>query len=137
MDVRQTVPIPVIVSNHVPELPALVSQLGLANHVDAVLTSAEHGYEKPHPGAFRIALRAAGAPTSVWMVGDNPIADIAGAAQVGVPGVLTRTPDFDDVLIKRLESSYGASRFPDWQRLCDRRARTALEAVEVILSESP
>lgn len=40
----------VIVSNQVPELPALVSQLGLANHVDAVLTSAEHGYEKPHPG---------------------------------------------------------------------------------------
>jgi putative hydrolase of the HAD superfamily len=37
----------VIVSNHVPELPDLVFKLGLADHVHAVLNSAEHGHEKP------------------------------------------------------------------------------------------
>ncbi|HET9116938.1 MAG TPA: HAD family hydrolase [Pseudonocardiaceae bacterium] len=125
----------VILSNHVPELPALVEQLGLADHVEVVISSAAHGYEKPHPEAFRIALEAAEAPTSVWMVGDNPIADIAGAAQLGIPGILARVPDLDPAIVQRLESSYGAARFPDWQQLCDRRAETALKAVELILSD--
>ena len=125
----------VIISNHVPELPRLVADLGLGEHVHAVLTSAAHGYEKPHPVAFRLALEAAEAPTAVWMIGDNPIADIAGAAQLGIPGILTRAPDLDPPLVHRLESSYGASHFPDWQKHCDRRASTALEAVEFILTE--
>jgi len=125
----------VVLSNHVPELPELIRHLGLDEHVHAVVTSAAHGHEKPHPGAFRIALETAGAPEVAWMVGDNPIADIAGAAQVGIPGVLTRSPDFDPHYLQRLESSYGAARFPDWQQHCGLRAGTALEAVKIILGE--
>jgi putative hydrolase of the HAD superfamily len=126
----------VIVSNHVPELPDLVFQLGLADHVHAVVNSADNGYEKPHPQAFRLALQAAGDPTTAWIVGDNPIADIAGAAQVGIPGVLARSPEFDSAFIQRIETSYGHSRFPDWMRYCDKRASTAVEAVQLILSQS-
>jgi putative hydrolase of the HAD superfamily len=51
-----------IVSNHVPELPSLVSALGLALYFDHVLTSAAAGYEKPHPAIYRAALAAAGIP---------------------------------------------------------------------------
>ena len=127
----------VIVSNHVPELPDLVADLGLAGQVDTVFSSALHGYEKPHSEAFRIARRAAGNPEQAWMVGDNPIADIAGASQLGIPGVLVRVGDLDPDVVKRLESGYRADRFPGWQGLCHRRAETALDAVQIILNESP
>ena len=79
-----------VLSNHVPELPALAAGLGLSDHVDVIVTSATIGYEKPHPEAFRIALRTAGDPDEAWMVGDNPIADVAGAEAVGLPAVLVR-----------------------------------------------
>lgn len=124
----------VIVSNHVPELRHLVSELGLAGHVHAVVNSADHGHEKPHPEAFRLALRAAGDPATAWMVGDNPIADIAGAARVGIPGILARARELNPASIQRIETSYGHSRFPDWVRHCDKRAATALEAVQLILN---
>ena len=79
----------VIVSNHVPELPELVSALGL--RVDAVVTSAVVGWEKPHPEIYRAALSAAGVGVAdAWMVGDNPDADVAGAAGAGLRGVLVR-----------------------------------------------
>ncbi len=86
----------VIVSNHVPELPDLVAALGLP--VDAVVTSAAVGWEKPHPAMFRAGLAAAGEPDEVWMVGDNPVADVAGAEAVGIPAVLVRTGGAPDLL---------------------------------------
>jgi len=78
----------VILSNHVPELRDIVRQLGLLPRVAAFLNSAETGYEKPHPRAFRLAMQAVGDADNLWMIGDNPVADIAGAAQVGIPGIL-------------------------------------------------
>jgi putative hydrolase of the HAD superfamily len=80
----------VIVSNHVPELSSLLVHLGLAPLVDAVVNSAETGYEKPHPQAFVLARRAAGDPEELWMVGDNPVADVAGAEAAGIPSILVR-----------------------------------------------
>jgi putative hydrolase of the HAD superfamily len=61
--------------------------------IDAVFTSARTGFEKPHPEAFRIALRACGEPEMAWMVGDNPVADVAGAEAIGLPAILARTAD--------------------------------------------
>jgi putative hydrolase of the HAD superfamily len=81
----------VILSNHVPELGTLVSELGLADLLEAVHSSALSGYEKPHPQAFRLALAAAGDPARRWMIGDNPTADVAGAEAIGVPAILVRT----------------------------------------------
>jgi putative hydrolase of the HAD superfamily len=83
----------VVLSNHVPELPALVDALGLTRFFDAVLTSAATGYEKPHPEAYALALRAAGEAERVWMVGDNYDADVAGAEAAGIPAVLARRDD--------------------------------------------
>ena len=83
----------VIVSNHVPELGDLVVRLGLGDLIDDVLTSAVTGYEKPHPGMFEMALELVGHPDRVWMVGDNPVADVAGAEAVGIPAVLVRGAD--------------------------------------------
>lgn len=80
----------VLLSNHVPELPALLAHLGLAPRLEAVFNSAQTGYEKPHPMAFQQALDFIGPADRVWMVGDNPQADIAGAAALGLPGLLVR-----------------------------------------------
>jgi putative hydrolase of the HAD superfamily len=78
----------VILSNHVPELEQIVTRLGL--QVDAVVNSAVTGYEKPHPEAFAAGRRAAGDPDELWMVGDNPVADVAGAEAAGIPALLVR-----------------------------------------------
>jgi putative hydrolase of the HAD superfamily len=91
----------VILSNHVPELPALVEGLGLGLYFDAVVNSAVTGYEKPHPEAFAHARRAARDPTELWMVGDNPVADVAGAQAAGIPAILVRrdgAPGLDAVV---------------------------------------
>jgi putative hydrolase of the HAD superfamily len=80
----------VILSNHVPELPEMVDALGLGQFVDLALTSATTGFEKPHPDAFAIALKAVGSPARVWMVGDSLEADVEGAETVGIPAILVR-----------------------------------------------
>lgn len=79
-----------VLSNHVPELPRLVDGLGLGRLVDPVLTSAALGWEKPNPNAFAAALDALGRPERVLMAGDNPVADVAGARDAGLPALLVR-----------------------------------------------
>jgi putative hydrolase of the HAD superfamily len=81
----------VILSNHVPELPALLEALGLAPYIGQVFKSAQTGVEKPHPQAFRNVLTALGRATQIWMVGDSVQADIAGAHAVGLRAVLVRS----------------------------------------------
>lgn len=80
-----------ILSNHVPELTQLVEAVGLNPYFAAVFTSAQMGYEKPHPEIFRSALAALGHPTQVWMIGDNYEADVVGAEAVGIPAILVRS----------------------------------------------
>lgn len=84
-----------ILSNHVPELASIVTHHGLDLFVDDVITSACIGVEKPHPAAFRAALGDV-KPDRAWMIGDNPVADIEGAANVGMHAVLVRHADAAD-----------------------------------------
>jgi len=79
-----------ILSNHVPELPTIVAGLGLDALVELTVTSAAIGYEKPNPAAFEHVLRECGRPGRVWMIGDNPVADIEGAEGLGIPAILVR-----------------------------------------------
>ena len=88
----------VILSNHVPELPGLVAGLGLSGLIENVLSSATTGYEKPNPRAFEIALSQSGNPSERWMIGDNPIADVAGAEAAGIRAVLVRSEPREDCL---------------------------------------
>ena len=83
----------VILSNHVPELQSLVEGLRLADLVDDALSSAVTGYEKPNPKAFELGREAAGNPDELWMIGDNPDADVRGALSAGIPAILVRTED--------------------------------------------
>jgi len=80
-----------VLSNHLPELREVVARLGLGERLSGLVNSAEIGYEKPHPEAFRRALEMVGPVDALWMVGDNPVADVAGAGAAGIPAILVRT----------------------------------------------
>ena len=52
----------------------------LDSYFDYVVTSEEAGFDKPHDETYQIAIEKLGIePEDIWMIGDNPIADIAGA----------------------------------------------------------
>lgn len=123
-----------ILSNHVPELDDLVARLGLDSVMDAVITSARTGFEKPHPQAYRVAMEQLGQPNHAWMIGDNPIADVAGAKRAGLQAILVRNPDFDDESRRFISESWGGSDWLDWENHVDRRAGDALEAASMILA---
>ena len=80
-----------ILSNHMPELRSICEALGLSRLIQGVINSAETGYEKPHPEAFRIAKETVGDAQQLVMVGDNPMADVTGAERAGIKGILVRT----------------------------------------------
>ncbi len=81
----------VVVSNHVPELAAIVRGLGLSDRIADVVCSADTGYEKPHPESYAIARRRVGNPSSLWMVGNSYDSDVAGAEACGIPAILVRS----------------------------------------------
>lgn len=80
-----------IISNNFPELHLVFERLGLGQYIDGYFTSADMGYDKPHSEIFTKALKSIGLWTfkdSVIMIGDNPIADVAGADAVGISAIL-------------------------------------------------
>jgi putative hydrolase of the HAD superfamily len=81
-----------ILSNHVPELRQIVAALGLDERVELISCSAETGYEKPHAQAYASVLDRL-QPAQAWMIGDNVVADVLGAEELGIPAVLVRRPD--------------------------------------------
>lgn len=82
----------VLLTNHVPELNLILEYLGLQKSFVKVFNSAETGVEKPHARAFLNVLDALN-PETAWMIGDNPVADIAGAEAVNLPAILVRNKD--------------------------------------------
>ncbi len=75
-----------VLTNGVPRIQRRkVAALQLESFVDAVVFATEHGYGKPHAPAFQAALERLGAtPSQTVFVGDDRIADIDGAAAVGM-----------------------------------------------------
>lgn len=98
-----------ILSNHVPELRDIIEGLKLADLIEDSLSSAVTGYEKPNPKAFELGREAAGFPDELWMVGDNPEADVRGAESAGIPAILVRT-DAKDVR-RRFDDLLGVQSF--------------------------
>lgn len=79
-----------VLSNHVPELPDIAAGLAIDHLFAEIFTTALIGFEKPHPEAFLTVLRRFPERSQVWMIGDNPVADIAGSRAVGIPSILVR-----------------------------------------------
>jgi len=106
----------IILSNHVPELDVIVQGLGLDKYITECISSANVGYEKPHPEIFRIGLAKAKNPQKAWMVGDNINADIRGANRVGIPAILVRKEKRDDV-------KYQADNLKEAARIIEENSR--------------
>lgn len=79
------------ISNSHRSLDAFREHFSLDGLIHAVVSSAEHGYLKPHRSIFDEALSRAGAQAaSSMMVGDSVKADVAGALAAGMRAVLLR-----------------------------------------------
>jgi FMN phosphatase YigB (HAD superfamily) len=79
----------VAVSNWDVSLPDALAEVGLADLLDGVVSSAEVGAAKPDPRPFRRALEIAGAePGEAVHVGDREEEDVAGARAAGIRPLL-------------------------------------------------
>ena len=79
-----------VVSNWDVSLHEVLELTGLAGSFDVVLTSAQEGTQKPAPGLFLRALERLGgiAPVDAVHVGDDLVADVAGARAAGIEPLL-------------------------------------------------
>jgi len=78
-----------LVSNSHRSLEAFRTHFGLGDVISVAISSAEHGYLKPHPSIFRAALDGLGASAErTVMVGDSLLHDIEGALAVGMRAIL-------------------------------------------------
>ena len=97
-----------LISNSHRSLDDFVEHFQLHGLVAAAVSSAEHGYLKPHPSIFEAALSQAGAEARAsLMVGDSLTHDVQGARGVGMRGVLLHRhegplPDVDVPVIRNL-----------------------------------
>ena len=78
-----------LISNSHRSLASFEEHFDLRGLIAGAVSSAEHGYMKPHPSIFDAALKLVGvrAEESV-MVGDSLTHDIEGARRIGMRGVL-------------------------------------------------
>ena len=68
-----------------------IGALGLGEYVNAVVSSGDVGYRKPHAFVFERALAAIGVePREAVMVGDSLVNDVLGAQKLGITGVWKR-----------------------------------------------
>jgi HAD superfamily hydrolase (TIGR01509 family) len=68
--------------------------LGMADHVDAIVTSVDAGHLKPHPAVFVMAMKAGGAPAGRCVViGNKESNDIEPALALGMRTILVHPDD--------------------------------------------
>ena len=69
-------------------------RLGMADHIDAVVTSVDAGHLKPHPAVFEMAMRWAGVPASSCVViGNREENDVEPALALGMHAILVHPDD--------------------------------------------
>jgi putative hydrolase of the HAD superfamily len=78
-----------LISNTERCLTTFADHFELREMIDVSLSSADHGFMKPHPSIFTAVLESLGtSPAEAVMVGDSVSHDIAGALAIGMRGVL-------------------------------------------------
>jgi HAD superfamily hydrolase (TIGR01549 family) len=80
-----------LISNTQRPLDVFATHFELGGLISTAVSSAEHGFLKPHPAIFEAALASIGVPAAeAVMVGDSVKHDIEGARQVGMRAILVR-----------------------------------------------
>ncbi len=83
-----------VISNSHRSLDAFREHFSLTGLIHVSVSSAEHGYMKPHRSIFEAALARAGVPAAEsLMVGDSLKHDVEGALDAGMRAVLLRRSD--------------------------------------------
>jgi putative hydrolase of the HAD superfamily len=83
-----------LISNSHRSLASFAQHFELDGLIAGAVSSAEHGYLKPHASIFEAALKIVGVPAAESvMVGDSVTHDIEGARRVGMRGVLVHRSD--------------------------------------------
>jgi HAD superfamily hydrolase (TIGR01509 family) len=79
----------VVVSNWDCALPSVLEEIGLASHLDGVVSSAAAGARKPDPAIFEAALEIAGCEAEEAIhVGDTPEEDLLGARAASISALI-------------------------------------------------
>jgi HAD superfamily hydrolase (TIGR01662 family) len=80
-----------VISNSHRSLDAFTEHFRLSSVISTAISSAEHGYMKPHRSIFEAAIEHAGVSAAEsLMVGDSLKADVEGALTAGMRAVLLR-----------------------------------------------
>jgi HAD superfamily hydrolase (TIGR01549 family) len=100
-----------VISNAPADTGRVVDVLGISRYFDTVVISGAVGYSKPNPEIFRIALRDLEVnPAEALHVGDVYEADVVGARNAGVEGILIdrngARPGLDCPQVKSLSEIY-------------------------------
>jgi putative hydrolase of the HAD superfamily len=83
-----------LISNSHRCLASFASHFALDGLIAVTVSSADHGFLKPHPSIFRTALALMGVPAAdAAMVGDSLSHDVVGARQAGMRGILLARGD--------------------------------------------
>jgi putative hydrolase of the HAD superfamily len=78
-----------LISNSDRCLASFAPHFALDGLIAVTVSSADHGFLKPHPSIFRTALALMGVPAAdAAMVGDSLSHDVVGARQAGMRGIL-------------------------------------------------
>lgn len=76
-----------IATNNYPEIVAHFDTLGLSPYLSGHIVSSHIGYEKPTAAFYAYAKQLCSPARAVFMIGDNPMADIAGAQAAGLTAI--------------------------------------------------
>lgn len=96
-----------LVSNAPPDAVKTIESLGLPKYISVIVVSGVVGVSKPNPEIFRLAMERAGVgPADAVHVGDLYDADVQGARNAGIDGVLLDR-----------DGSYGATDCPKIETL--------------------
>ena len=72
-----------LITNNYPEIIDNIEKLNIAHYFSDYIVSSHIGYEKPRKEFFEHARKVAGNPSSAYVIGDNPVADIQGGQEAG------------------------------------------------------
>jgi putative hydrolase of the HAD superfamily len=108
----------VVTNTHEPRLvPDHLAAMGIARYIDAVITSVEVGWRKPHPAIYAEALRRLGiTAANAVFVGDTYDADYAGPEAAGITAFLIDPAGQHDILASQCLRSLAdlPSRLRGW-----------------------
>ncbi|HKJ27513.1 MAG TPA: HAD family hydrolase [Anaerolineales bacterium] len=111
-----------VLTNRTDPVDDYMAKIGLAKHLDFYLAAGEIGVWKPDPGIFYYAMGVAGSrPQETVYIGDNYYADVVGAENVDITGVLIdREGIFPDIDCLRVDA---IGELPDLVGVKEKKAK--------------